>query len=83
MSTFIKEDVLENGSHQVNICNQNSRAIVDQERLKQGILLVLRDYEVKQAVVGHVPIPAPVAVFAKRPREASEMFAVSSSVLVA
>ncbi len=52
MSTFIKEDVLENGSHQVNICNQNSRAIVDQERLKQGILLVLRDYEVKQAVVG-------------------------------
>ena len=52
MSTFIKEDVLENGSHQVNICNQNSRAIVDQERLKQGILLVLRNYKVKQAVVG-------------------------------
>lgn len=43
---------MENGSHQVNICNQNSRAIVDEERLKQGILLVLRDYEVKQAVVG-------------------------------
>ena len=52
MSTVIKRDLLEIGSHQVNICNQNSRALVDQELLKQGVLLVLRDYEVKQAVIG-------------------------------
>ncbi|MEC8336952.1 MAG: rRNA maturation RNase YbeY [Planctomycetota bacterium] len=52
MSTFIKEDVLEIGSYKVNVSNQNPRAKVDQERLKQGIQLVLRDYEVKRAVIG-------------------------------
>ena len=52
MDAFIKEDVLRIGSYQVNICNRNSRATVDQERLKQGILLVLRDYGVKRAVIG-------------------------------
>ena len=52
MSTFIKEDVLEIGSYKVNVSNQNPRAKVDQERLKQGILLVLRDYGVKRAVIG-------------------------------
>lgn len=52
MSTFITEDVLEIGSYKVNVSNQNPRAKVDQERLKQGIQLVLRDYEVKRAFIG-------------------------------
>ena len=52
MDAFIKEGVLEIGSYQVKVCNRNSRATVDQDRLKQGILLVLRDYGVKRAVIG-------------------------------
>ena len=39
-------------AHLVNICNQTQQATVDQDRLRQGILLVLQEHEVKRAVIG-------------------------------
>ncbi len=39
-------------AHLVNICGESLRVNVDEEQLRQGILLVLQEHQVKQAVIG-------------------------------
>ena len=52
MTTSISEDNLDTGPYRVNVCNQLSYAWVDQDRLKHAICLVLKDYQIEQAVIG-------------------------------
>ena len=39
-------------AHQVNICNQAPQATIDQDRLRQGVLLVLQEHGIQRAVIG-------------------------------
>ena len=52
MNTSISEDNLDTEAYRVNVCNQLSQATVDQDLLKQGICLVLEDYQIERAVIG-------------------------------
>jgi len=39
-------------AHRVNICNQTQQETIDQDRLRQGVLLVLQEHGIQQAVIG-------------------------------
>ena len=39
-------------AQRVNICNQTPQATIDQDRLRQGVLLVLQEHGIQRAVIG-------------------------------